>query len=604
MKTRLMFHAALVALAFSCGPTGTLSARAAGPVRMADVIIEYTADSSNAERFYDLRWSAVRLERLDQLYTDWLAKLAAIDFDTLGQTGKVDYVLLRNRLEQSRASLVRDRQRLAEIDPLVPFRETIYQLEVTRLRGNSIDGQATAGTLSELASQVKRLHERVEKGKAAGTSNGDKPADAHTAARPTAAADNKPDEPLVVTPALALRSAEAVANLRQTLKAWFTFYDGFNPQLSWWLKKPYEDADKQLDAYGVLLQKEIAGQKGKDEDPLVGDPIGPAAVAEEIGFEFLPYTAAELIAIGERELAWGEGEMKKAAREMGLGDDWHAALNKVKSDYVQPGEQDELVASIGREAIEFVKRHQFVSIPALCEETWQMSMLSPESLKTIPYAAYGGQRMLVAYANQSMEQDDKVMVMRGNNRAFTRLTTMHELIPGHHLQFFQGERYNTHRGIFSTPFYVEGWPLYCELQFWNRGWARTPQERIGMLFWRMNRAARIIVSLKFHLGQMQPDEMVDFMLHRVGHEKFGATSEVRRFIRASPLYQAGYLLGGLQLLALHDELVGAGKMTDQQFHDAVLAANTLPIELLRTELRNLPLTRDTRPSWRFAGAAK
>ena len=125
-----------------------------------------------------------------------------------------------------------------------------------------------------------------------------------------------------------------------------------------------------------------------------------------------------------------------------------------------------------------------------------------------------------------------------------------------------------------------------------------------MLFWRMNRAARIIVSLQFHLGQMQPEEMVEFMLHRVGHEKFGATSEVRRFVRASPLYQAGYLLGGLQLLALHDELVGPGKMTDQQFHDAVLAANTLPIELLRTELRNLPLTRDMRPSWRFADAAK
>jgi uncharacterized protein (DUF885 family) len=600
--TRPLFHAALVALTLLCEGEGASSARAAEPVRMADVIIEYTADSSGAERFYDLRWSAVRLERLDRLTTDWLARLASVDFDALDQAGKVDYVLLRNRLEQSRASLVRDRRRLAEIAPLIPFRETIYQLEVTRLRGKSIDGQATASTLSELASEVKRLHERVEKGKAAGTSNVDKP-DASTAARPAATADSRPDEPLAVTSALALRSAEAVAGLRQTLKGWFTFYDGFHPQLSWWLKKPYDEADKQLEAYGGLLQKEIAGQKGKDEDPLVGDPIGAAAVAEEIGFEFLPYTAAELIAIGERELAWGEGEMKKAAREMGLGDDWHAALNQVKSDYVQPGEQAELVARIGREAVEFVQRHQFVSIPALCEETWQLSMLSPESLKTIPYAAYGGQRVLVAYANQSMEQDDKVMVMRGNNRAFTRLTTMHELIPGHHLQFFQAERYNTHRGIFSTPFYVEGWPLYCELQFWNRGWARTPQERIGMLFWRMNRAARIIVSLQFHLGRMQPEAMVEFMLHRVGHEKFGATSEVRRFVRASPLYQAGYLLGGLQLLALHDELVGPGKMSDQQFHDAVLAANTLPIELLRTELRNLPLTRDMRPRWRFADTA-
>jgi uncharacterized protein (DUF885 family) len=193
------------------------------------------------------------------------------------------------------------------------------------------------------------------------------------------------------------------------------------------------------------------------------------------------------------------------------------------------------------------------------------------------------------------------MVMRGNNRSFTRLVTMHELIPGHHLQFFQAARHNTHRSLFGTPFYTEGWALYCELQFWNRGWARTPQERIGMLFWRMHRAARIIVSLKFELGEMQPNEMVDFMVKRVGHERFGATSEVRRYLDATPLYQAGYLLGGLQLMSLFDELVGTGQLTDQQFHDAVLTANTLPIELLRAELIKQPLTPAARSGWRFAG---
>jgi hypothetical protein len=33
----------------------------------------------------------------------------------------------------------------------------------------------------------------------------------------------------------------------------------------------------------------------------------------------------------------------------------------------------------------------------------------------------------------------------------------------------------------------------------------------------------------------------------------------------------------------------------------VLKANTMPIELLRAELLRLPLSRDTRPAWRFAG---
>jgi len=231
-----------------------------------------------------------------------------------------------------------------------------------------------------------------------------------------------------------------------------------------------------------------------------------------------------------------------------------------------------------------------------------LTMMSPEQLKTVPYAAYNGQNMMVAYAREDMKQEDKLMVMRGNNRAFTHLTVMHELIPGHHLQAFQGARHDQYRRGFGTPFYIEGWALYCELRFWDLGWAKTPQEKLGMLFWRMHRAARIIVSLKFHLGQMKPDEMVDFLVNRVGHERFGAISEVRRYIShdVPPLYQAGYMIGGKQLVALHDELVPA-TLTEQQYNDAVLATGTVPIELLRDELRQLPLTRDSRPGWRFAG---
>ena len=91
-----------------------------------------------------------------------------------------------------------------------------------------------------------------------------------------------------------------------------------------------------------------------------------------------------------------------------------------------------------------------------------------------------------------------------------------------------------------------------------------------MLFWRMTRAARVILTLKYHLGRMTPEEMVTFLIDRVGHEKLGARGEVRRFIQAEPLYQVGYLIGGRQILALHDEMVGPGKLSERQFHDAVL----------------------------------
>jgi hypothetical protein len=571
---------------------GALAASAATP-SLCQLVGEYEADSSSVESFYNVPWSASRFDQHEKLNRAWLTRLGTLNFKKLAAADQVDYVLLRLTCETELAHIARDRQRLAEMDQLLVFRGTIEQLELARWREGRLDGAAAATSVSELAKQVKQLRERVEKGKA----------DAKDKKDEKKADEKKPADvpPLKVAPALALRAAGAAGQLRETLKGWFKYYDGFSPDASWWLKKPCEEADKELEDYAKLLKEEIAGQKGKDEDPLVGESIGAAALAEEIRSEFLPYTAAKLIALGEREFAWCETEMKKASREMGCGDDWKAALAKVKADNVPPGAQDELVARYGRDATAFVAEHQFVTVPPLCEATWRVTMMSPETLKNIPYAAYSGQHMMVAYANQSMKQEDKLMVMRGNNRAFTHLTVPHELIPGHHLQLFVGARSHPYRRVFGTPFYIEGWALYCELRLWDLGWARTPEERLGMLFWRMHRAERIIVTLKFHLGQLTPDEMVAFLVDRGGHEKFGATSEVRRFLGAPPLYQAGYLIGGRQLLALHDEMVGRGQLTEQQFNDAVLAENTMPIELLRAALEKLPLARDAQPAWKFAG---
>jgi hypothetical protein len=270
---------------------------------------------------------------------------------------------------------------------------------------------------------------------------------------------------------------------------------------------------------------------------------------------------------------------------------------------VKPGEQEAVVREEGREAIEFVKSRKLVTVPPDCEEWWGTRMLSPGEQKQIPYAAYSGHDMLVAYASDAMKHEDKLMSMRGNSRPFMHNVVPHELIPGHHLQSFMAARHKPYRRMFSTPFFVEGWALYWEMRLWDLGYHKTPEEKIGALFWRMHRCARIIVTLKFHLGQMKPDEMVKFLTDRVGHEKFGATSEVRRFIKGdySPLYQCGYMLGGLQLMALHKEVVGSGKMTEVQFHDALLKLGPIPVELLRASLLDLPLTPDYAAQWKFDG---
>jgi len=626
----LLFFASLPFRA-QCSDDATPSGAIVKSVRnsnLQDLVREFTSDWRDVDGFYDLPWSETRFDRMQALFAKWQQTLAAIDFDALNQQGRIDYLLMRNKLKSELSDLALSRKRLGEMEELVSIRSPIQKLERARWRMEPLDSQAAALEISQLPDKIKKLRERLEKGKKQKESKGSK-TDKEKSATATdeklkepSAADDKPKDvesaekekpgkkeevvALKISPQLARRASSAVNQIRDTLKTWFTFYDGYQPDFSWWLKKPYNDTSTSLEEFSKYLREEIAGLKGKDEDPLIGDPIGTEALQEQIAAEMLPYSAEELIQIGEREFAWCEKEMKKAAAEMGYGDDWKAALAKVKADFVPPGKQDDFVTEQGRLSTKFVKDHDLITITPVCEELWRLTMVSPEGQKTLPYAAYGGHNMMVAYAREDMKNEDKLMSMRGNNRHFTRIVTAHELIPGHHLQFFVASRNNTHRAAFSTPFFVEGWALYWEMRLWDLGYGQTPEDRIGMLFWRMHRSARIIVSLKFHLGKMTPTEMVDFLVDRVGHEKLGATSEVRRFIGGgySPVYQCGYMIGGLQLLALHKELVETKKMSEREFHDTVLLYNAIPVELIRAGMENLPLTRETQPAWHFAEVGK
>jgi uncharacterized protein (DUF885 family) len=229
-------------------------------------------------------------------------------------------------------------------------------------------------------------------------------------------------------------------------------------------------------------------------------------------------------------------------------------------------------------------------------------MMTPQRQLVNPFFT-GGEVISVSYPTEGMGHEQKIMSMRGNNIHFSRATVFHELIPGHHLQGFMADRYRSYRGAFSTPFWGEGWAVYWEMLFWDLDFDKTPENKVGALFWRMHRAARIIFSLKFHLGEMTPEECIDFLVKRVGHELDNATAEVRRSFNGtySPLYQAAYMIGALQLRGLHKEFVDSGKMSNRAFHDALLRENRIPIEMMRASLTGQKLNKDFVASWKFYG---
>ncbi|HEY9501113.1 MAG TPA: DUF885 family protein [Pyrinomonadaceae bacterium] len=590
---------------------------------MRPQIERYTVDRGSLTRAFPVPMSPSRRDRFKQFYSDWLASLTKVDFDHMSEDGQIDYILFKNHLEYELRQLEIQSRQLDEIQSLIPFAKSIIDLEETRRRMEPIDSAKVAATLTELRKAVDERRRAVEVG-----------------LRPEgrSSATNEV-EPLKVKKTLANRGVNALTNLRTILRNWYTFYNGYDPMFTWWNEEPYKALDQSLTNYASFLTERVVGIRTEgggpttapptrgqggggqggpgnqgfqrststmarpgDTSDIVGDPIGRDALISELKSEMIPYTPEEIIAIGEKEMAWCENEMKKASRELGYGDDWHKALEFVKTQYVEPGKQPEMIRGLALEAIRFVEDNNLVTVPQLAKDTWRMEMMTPERQLVSPFFL-GGETILVSFPTNTMAQEQKMMSMRGNNIHFSRATVFHELIPGHHLQGFMAARNKPYRAIFSTPFWTEGNALYWELLFWDLNFAKSPENKIGMLFWRMHRCARIIFSLSFHLEKMTPQECIDLLVNKVGHERDNATAEVRRSLDGSygPLYQIAYLIGGLQQYALHKEMVDSGKMTNRAFNDALLMENRIPIEMIRASITNQKLTRDFSTNWKFYG---
>ena len=559
---------------------GPLVARPAS--ELADVIERFSIDRTGLNRRYDADDSPDQRRRMREFYAGWQTRLKDVDFAKLSQEARADYVLLAHYLRHQIVLLDRRDKMRAEELPLAPFADRLLALQDARRNLVTIDPRAAAGTLAEATQQVDSLRALFE------------PPTKGTA--PT------------TTKTIANRAADDLDDVRGVVGTWFRYYDGYDPDFSWWAKDPWKKLDDALKRYARTLRERVVGKKpaesGTAEDntgPIVGDPIGADGLQEDLDYEMIPYTPDELIAIAQREYAFSASEMRRAARAMGFGDDWKAALEKVKNTFVEPGRQPDLVRDLARQAEAFLDQHDWVTIPPLAREDWRMEMLSPERQRVSPFFL-GGETIQVSYPTADMSDEEKLMSLRGNNPHFSHATVFHELNPGHHLQGFMAARYNSHRRLFQTPFWSEGQGLYWEMFLWDHGFHASPEDRVGALFWRMHRSARIIFSLSFHLGRMTPDQAIQFLVDTVGFERANAEGEVRRSFSGaySPLYQVAYMIGGLELRALHAELVDSHRMTEREFHDAVLQGGPMPIAMVRARLAKITLTRDGPAPWRFA----
>jgi uncharacterized protein (DUF885 family) len=508
--------------------------------------------------------------RMISFYKEYLGKIKDLSFKSLSQSDKVDYLLFKNQLEANLNDLSIEETNYQSSKNWVDFAAVIYAQEQSRRRGANINAEQTALSWNKLSKEIQQKISELNR-----SAN--------------------------IAKASSMHIHRTIRGYKKAIKSINDFYNGYDPMYSWWTAQSFKKLDSSLDVYqqAIVKKTDASSNQKADQSGIVGNPIGAEAIETSLHNAFIPYNAQELIKIAEKEFAWCDKEMLRASRELGFGDNWKAALEKVKNTYVPVGKQPEMIMDLYNQSIDFIKKNDMITIPPLAEETWRMIMMTPKQQLVSPFFL-GGETLMISYPTDEMDDDAKLMSMRGNNPHFSRSTVHHELIAGHHLEGFMNDRYKSYRS-FETPFWTEGWSLYWEFELWDKGFPRNAEDRIGMLFWRMHRCARIIFSLNYHLEKWSPQECIDFLVDRVGHERANAEGEVRRSFTGGygPLYQLAYMIGALQIRALKEEVVGSGKMSLKQFNDAVMKENNMPIEMLRALLLKSPLTEDYKSQWRF-----
>lgn len=303
-------------------------------------------------------------------------------------------------------------------------------------------------------------------------------------------------------------------------------------------------------------------------------------------------TPEEIHALGLSEVARIRAAMEREIAASGFRGDFAAFQRFLRTDpqfYASsPEDLIEKASEIAKRADGQLPR-LFGTLPRL-----------PYDIRVIPAAAAEGST--TAYYSPGSPQLGMsgaywVNTSRLDQRPLYELPalTIHEAVPGHHLQIAlaqeQGELPYFRRNTFYTAF-VEGWGLYSESLGEEMGMYRTPYERFGRLSYEMWRACRLVADTGIHWLGWDIEQARRCFAENSALSPHNIQTELERYI-ATPGQALAYKIGELRLQALRRDATAAlGERFDvRAFHDTVLGAGALPLDVLETRVRDWVATQ-------------
>lgn len=188
----------------------------------------------------------------------------------------------------------------------------------------------------------------------------------------------------------------------------------------------------------------------------------------------------------------------------------------------------------------------------------------------------------------------RVVVNTGDfaNRSITTAesTAYHEGVPGHHMQIAIAQELPTLPPFRQNGWYTaygEGWALYSERLGKEVGFYKEPYSDYGRLEDDLLRAIRLVVDTGFHYKHWTRQQVIDYFHNNSAIDEPDVQSETDRYI-AIPAQALGYKMGQLKILELreHARKELGPKFNLSAFHDEVLGAGALPLDVLEQRIEN------------------
>ena len=296
-----------------------------------------------------------------------------------------------------------------------------------------------------------------------------------------------------------------------------------------------------------------------------------------------------ILEIGWQQLEHNHEIRRAAAREIDPGASEMAVVERVKNDHPETFEQAlEGYRDAMARARQHLIDHDIATVPA--DERVEVVPTPPFLRGVMPFAAYFEPARFdaspVGVYVVTPAVDDNPSAMQEHYWASISNTSIHEAYPGHHLQLALAARHpSLTRAQVDAPEFVEGWGMYSEQMMREEGFDDGPEYRLALATDAIWRAARIVLDVRMHRGEVSIEEATDFLVEHTGFERPNALAEARRYT-STPAYNLSYLLGKVLLLQLREEerrRLGPD-FSLRAFHDALLRGGSLPVSFHRRAL--------------------